>query len=162
MATRTYKEASPAVEAAPTIVKGLDPRGQVHWNLGPAAMFEAAVRRREGEVTSGGAFNAITKPHTGRSPNDKFVVREPSSEKDVWWGKVNQPFDLKHYEALHRDVLAHLNGQTELFVRDLFTGADPKYRVSVRFVTPNAWHANFVYNMFLRPAAEDLAGFAPS
>ncbi len=161
MATRIYKETTGA-EPAPKIASGLSPQGAVHWNLGAAALFEAAVRRGEGQVTNGGAFAAITKPHTGRSPNDKFVVREPSSEKDVWWGKVNQTLDPKHYELLHRDVLAHLGAQSELFVRDLFAGADPKYRVSVRFVTPNAWQANFVYNMFIRPAAEDLAGFAPS
>jgi phosphoenolpyruvate carboxykinase (ATP) len=161
MATRTYKESS-GTELPPIIVTGLDPKGQVHWNLGSAALFEAAVRRGEGQVTSGGAFNAITKPHTGRSPNDKFVVREASSENEVWWGKVNQPLDRKHYDMLHRDVLAHLGSQPELFVRDLFAGADPKFRTPVRFVTPNAWHANFVYNMFLRPAAEDLAGFTPS
>src|SRR5262245_40325519 len=161
MATRTYKESSEK-EPLPTIVSGLNPQGTVNWNLGPAALFEAAVRRGEGQVTAGGAFNAITKPHTGRSPNDKFVVREPSSEKDVWWGKVNQPLDPKHYEILLQDVLAHLSSQDELFVRDLFAGAEPKFRVPVRFVTPNAWHANFVYNMFIRPAAEELAGFAPS
>src|SRR5687768_13977249 len=98
MATRTYKETSGSTEPAPMIVSGLDARGTVHWNLGPAALFEAAIRRGEGQVTSGGAFNAITKPHTGRSPNDKFIVREPSCQADIGWGKVNQPIDPKHYE----------------------------------------------------------------
>ena len=162
MATRTYKEASGSTEPAPMIVSGLDPRGTVHWNLGPAALFEAAVRRGEGQVTSGGAFNAITKPHTGRSPNDKFIVREPSSQADIAWGRVNQALDPRQYDLLHRDLLDYLGSQPELFVRDLFAGADTKYRVPVRFVTPNAWQANFVYNMFLRPAAEELAGFVPS
>ncbi len=160
MPTRTSKQTS--AEPAPSIAAGLKPQGTVHWNWGTAALFEAAVRRGEGQVTSGGVFVAITKPHTGRSPNDKFIVREPSSEKDIWWGKVNQALDPKHYELLHRDMLAHLGAQSELFVRDLFTGADPTYRMPVRFVTPNGWQANFVYNMFLRPAAEELAGFAPS
>src|SRR4051812_14269556 len=100
MATRIHKETSTGAEPAPMIAAGLSPRGQVHWNLGPAALFEAAVRRGEGQVTSGGAFAAITKPHTGRSPNDKFVVREPTSEKDIAWGKVNQPLDPKQYELL--------------------------------------------------------------
>src|SRR5438067_13080735 len=162
MATRTYKEAAPDAEPTPPILPGLLTRGRVHWNLGPAALFEAAVRRGEGQVADGGAFAAVTTPHTGRSPNDKFIVREPSTEAEIWWGKVNQPLDPKHYELLYQHTVAHLGSRDELFVRDLFAGADPKYRTQVRFVTPNAWQTLFVYNMFLRPAAEDLASFAPA
>ncbi|MBI4419352.1 MAG: phosphoenolpyruvate carboxykinase (ATP) [Gemmatimonadetes bacterium] len=164
MATRTYKEQRSAPDTAyrHSITPGLTARGRVHWNLGPEALFEAAVRRGEGQITRGGAFNAITTPHTGRSPNDKFVVREPSSEREVWWGKVNQPLDLPHYDLLHHDTVAYLASQEELFVRDLFAGADPKYRIPVRFVTTNAWQALFVYNMFLRPSPDQLAGFAPA
>src|SRR5258705_2956421 len=162
MPTRTYKETSANADPAAGIASGLHAKGAVHWNLGPAALFEAAVRRGEGMVTSQGAFTAITKPHTGRSPNDKFVVREASSEKEVWWGKVNQSLDPKHYQLLYQDMVSYLGAQDELFVRDLFAGADPKHRFPVRFVTPNGWQALFVHNMFIRPAAEDLAGFTPS
>jgi phosphoenolpyruvate carboxykinase (ATP) len=142
------------------IAPGLSPTGAVHWNLRTAALYEAAIRRGEGKVAAGGPFAAVTTPHTGRSPNDKFVVREPEAERQVWWGKVNQPLDPARYRALKQDVLRHLAGR-ELFVRDVFAGADPAHRVGVRFVSENAWHALFVYNMFLRPAAGEVEGFAP-
>ena len=145
-----------ALEAA-----GLAPRLAVHWNLHPAALYEHAVRRGEGVITEGGAFCAVTAPHTGRSPNDKFVVRESSSHGDIWWGRVNQPFEEAQFDRLRADVARHLNDQ-ELFVRDLFAGADPNHRIAIRFVTPNAWHALFVSNMFLRPTPADLASFIPS
>src|SRR5690242_19948392 len=139
---------------------GLAPEHHVHWNYGPAELVEHAIRRKEGMLADGGPFCAVTSPHTGRSPNDKFVVKEASSEAKVWWGKVNQPIAPEHFDRLHADVLRHLNGQ-EIFVRDLFAGADPDYRLPVRFVTPNAWQALFVYNMFLRPSHPELAAFTP-
>jgi phosphoenolpyruvate carboxykinase (ATP) len=140
---------------------GLAPQQAVHWNLHPAALYEHAVRRDEGVIADGGAFCAVTSPHTGRSPNDKFVVREPGSEADIRWGSVNQPLAEAHFDRLHADVVRHLNAQ-ELFVRDLFAGADTNHHVAIRGVTPCAWHALFVYNMFLRPTASDLASFTPS
>jgi phosphoenolpyruvate carboxykinase (ATP) len=139
---------------------GLVPQRPVLWNLGPPALYEHAARKGEGLIVQGGAFCTVTSPHTGRSPGDKFIVREPSSAGDVAWGRVNQPLDPEHFERLKTAVLTHLAAQ-ELFVRDLFAGADANHRVGLRFVTPNAWHALFVYNMFLRPSASDLAAFSP-
>jgi len=139
---------------------GLDPQRDVHWNLTPAELYEHAVRRGEGVIAEAGPFCAVTTPHTGRSPNDKFVVQEPSSGDRVWWGKVNQPIAAEQFERLRLDVIRYLN-QQEVFVRDLFAGADPEYRLPVRFVTPSAWHALFVYNMFLRPSLPDLRAFTP-
>jgi phosphoenolpyruvate carboxykinase (ATP) len=139
---------------------GFAPKGHLFWNLGPAELYEHAVRRGEGTLADGGPFCAVTSPHTGRSPNDKFVVREPDSEHVVWWGKVNHPLDPAHFDRLHADTVRHLNGQ-DLYVRDVFAGADVAYRSAVRFVTPSAWHALFVYNMFLRPLESDLAAFSP-
>jgi len=133
---------------------------RVYKNLTPSQLYDHAVRRREGVVTASGPFAAITTPHTGRSPNDKFIVQEPGSSDHIWWGKVNQPIAPQHYERLKADVEAHLQGQ-ELFVRDVYAGADPTYRLPIRFITPNAWHALFVYNMFLRPADGDLSRFQP-
>jgi phosphoenolpyruvate carboxykinase (ATP) len=133
----------------------------VHWNPVPAELYEHAVRRGEGTIAAEGPFCAVTSPHTGRSPGDKFVVQEPATSADIWWGKVNQPTAPEHFERLLADVRAHLN-ERELFVRDLFAGADASYRVPVRFVTPSAWHALFVYNMFIRPALPDLRSFAPA
>ena len=145
-----------ALEAA-----GLVAQCPVYWNLGPPALYEHAARRGEGVIVEGGAFCAVTAPHTGRSPNDKFIVREASTGDDIAWGKVNRPLVPEHYERLKAAALAHLATQ-ELFVRDLFAGADPNHRFGIRFVTPNAWCALFVYNMFLRPTPSDLASFAPA
>ena len=111
-------------------------------------------------VTAGGPFAAVTSPHTGRSPNDKFLVQEPESTNRIWWGKVNQPIAPGQFAQLKADVERHLAAQ-ELFVRDVHAGADPNYRLPIRFTTPNAWHALFVYNMFLRPSDEELSGFKP-
>jgi len=142
--------------------QGLAPTGVVHWNLIAPELFQAAARRNEGEFADMGPFVAVTSPHTGRSPNDKFVVQEPSSEKDVDWGKVNQPMSVEHYHALVADVRKHLNGVNELFVEDLYCGADPAYRLSVRYISPNAWHMAFVRNMFIRPELSDLPTFDPN
>ena len=138
----------------------LAPRLTVHRNLTPPELYEHAVRRGEGVIAHDGPFCAVTAPHTGRSPNDKFFVQEPGSSERIWWGKVNQPLAPEHFDRLHADVVAHLNEQ-ELFVRDVFAGADPAYRLPIRFVTPNAWHALFVYNMFLRPGVGDTQSFSP-
>jgi phosphoenolpyruvate carboxykinase (ATP) len=139
---------------------GIRNPGTVFWNLLPAELVEHAVRRGEGILVEGGPFNAVTSPHTGRSPNDKFVVRDEGSEADVWWGKVNQPISPEHYAALREDVLAHLEGQ-DLYVRDMWAGADPEYRLAVRAITPNAWHNLFAHNMFRRPADAELDEMVP-
>ena len=142
--------------------QGLDPAGQVHWNLTAPVLIQSAVRRGEGDLADMGPFRAVTSPHTGRSPNDKFVVKEASSEADVDWGKVNQPFAEQHFEALLADVRDYLNAREELFVQDLYCGADPAYRLSVRYVSPSAWHMAFVRNMFIRPEASELPTFDPN
>ena len=142
--------------------QGLKPNGEVHWNLVAAVLIQNAARRSEGDFAEMGPFVAITSPHTGRSPNDKFVVREPQSERDVDWGKVNQPYPSEKFETLLADVRAYLNDREELFVQDLYCGADPKYRLSVRYVSPSAWHMAFVRNMFIRPDVAELATFDPN
>jgi phosphoenolpyruvate carboxykinase (ATP) len=139
---------------------GISTEQRVYRNLTPSQLYEHALRRGEGIVTPAGPFVAVTSPHTGRSPNDKFLVREPDSTHQIWWGKVNQPIAPEQFERLKAEVEAHLAGQ-ELFVRDVYAGADPAFRLPIRFVTPNAWHALFVYNMFLRPADGELSRFAP-
>ncbi len=139
---------------------GLEPRAPVHWNSAPAELIELAVRRGEGQLTSDGAFVANTTPHTGRSPNDKFVVREPESEKHIWWGNVNVALSPDHYERLRDAVSEYLSSQ-ELFIRDVHAGADPEYRLNVRSITSNAWNALFIHNMFLEPAPEHRNDFEP-
>ena len=164
MATETRPErASVARESRVGLAKqGLSPKGDVHWNLVAPELMQSAARRGEGEFAAMGPFVAVTTPHTGRSPNDKFVVKEPSSEKDVDWGKVNQPYAPQQYETLLADVRAYLNDRDELFVEDLYCGADPAFRLSVRYVSPNAWHMAFVRNMFIRPEPSDLPTFDPN
>src|SRR4051812_37945505 len=161
MATETKPERA-SVKRESTIglsKQGLNPTGSVNWNLIAPELMKAAARRGEGEFAAMGPFVAVTSPHTGRSPNDKFVVRESSSEADVDWGKVNQPLDEAKFDALLADVQAHLSAQPELFVQDLYCGADPAHQLKVRYVLPNAWHAMFVRNMFIRPSDAELAGF---
>ncbi|MBA3969540.1 MAG: phosphoenolpyruvate carboxykinase (ATP) [Gemmatimonadetes bacterium] len=143
-------------------MQGLAPSGEVHWNLVAPELFQEAVRRGEGRFADMGPFVAVTAPHTGRSPNDKFVVRESATEADVDWGKVNQPIEEDRFELLLEDMREYLNGRDELFVEDLYCGADPQYRLSVRYVSPNAWHMAFVRNMFIRPEAGELADFEPN
>ncbi len=139
---------------------GLDPKKEVHWNLSPAQLYEQALARGEGRLAHGGGFAAITAPHTGRSPNDKFTVKESSTEDSVDWGGVNVPISEEHFYMLREGVIDYLNGQ-DLFVRDAKAGAHPGHGLNVRVINHNAWHNLFAYNMFLRPSAEDLAGFQP-
>src|SRR6476646_5850395 len=142
--------------------QGISPAGEVHWNLVSPMLIQHAIRRGEGQLADMGPFCSVTAPHTGRSPNDKFLVKESSSEADVDWGKVNQPFSEQQFETLLADVRAYLNGREQLFVEDLYCGADPKYRLSVRYVSPNAWQMAFVRNMFIRPEASELPTFDPN
>jgi phosphoenolpyruvate carboxykinase (ATP) len=164
MATRTSPRAGRASkQQEPSLTgQGIVAKGTVHWNLVPPQLIQSAIRRGEGELADMGPFVAVTAPHTGRSPNDKFVVDEPSTRDDVWWGKVNRPFPPEQFERLLADVQAYLSEQDELFVQDLYAGADPAHRLNVRYVTPNGWHALFVRNMFIRPEIGELAGFAPN
>jgi phosphoenolpyruvate carboxykinase (ATP) len=164
MATRTTSRGERASkQKGPSLSgQGLVPKGTVHWNHVPPQLVQSAIRRGEGELADMGPFVAVTSPHTGRSPNDKFVVEEASTKADVWWGKVNRPFPAERFEGLLADVQTYLNEQDELFVQDLYAGADPAHRLNVRYVTPNGWHALFVRNMFIRPGADELPGFAPN
>ena len=112
------------------------------------ALYEEAVRRREALISADGPLVCRTGQHTGRSPNDKFIVREPSSEDKVWWGKVNRPIEPQHFDALHQRMLNYVEGK-ELFVQDCYAGADPRYRLPVRIITEQAWHSLFARHMFI-------------
>jgi phosphoenolpyruvate carboxykinase (ATP) len=133
---------------------------QVHRNLAPAVLLERAVQRGEGQLTDGGAFVGMTAPHTGRSPDDKYIVREASSEERIWWSKANVAMSADQFAALHDDVRAYLS-QQELFVSDVWAGAAEAHRLNVRVVTPSAWHSVFVDNMFIEPPAEARQNFEP-
>jgi phosphoenolpyruvate carboxykinase (ATP) len=144
---------------------GLDRDGietdRVRWNLSTAALYEEAVRRQEAVIAAEGPLACRTGLHTGRSPNDKFVVREPSSEANVEWGKTNRPMDAAHFDALHRDLLSSLKG-AELFVQDCYAGADPAFQLPIRVINELAWHNLFARNLFLvNPAARSGAAHLP-
>jgi phosphoenolpyruvate carboxykinase (ATP) len=139
---------------------GIQAGKPVHVNLTAAALYEHAIRRAEGVIAADGPLVCRTGAHTGRSPNDKFVVQEPSSADNIWWGKVNKSMQAAQYDTLRADVVAHLSHQ-ELFVQDLYAGADPTYRLPVRFVQELAWHNLFVRNLFIVPPPADLPGFQP-
>ena len=141
--------------------QGMRHLGPVHWNLTMPFLYEHAVRRREGEVGLGGAFVVETGKHTGRSPRDKYIVDEAGTHETVAWGGINQPITPAQFSSLHQRVLAYLQGR-ELFIQDLYAGADPEYRLPVRVVTPSAWHSLFARNMFIRPLHAELSGFQPA
>src|SRR5712692_9001225 len=105
--------------------------GRVHWNLSGAALYEAAIQRGEGILAAEGPLVARTGQHTGRAPNDKFIVRESSSEHDIHWGSTNRPMDEAKFDAFHSDMVAYLEGR-DLFVLDAWAGADPRYRLPIR------------------------------
>ncbi len=139
---------------------GLDNLKTVHWNLTAPALYEQALRRGEAVLANGGALLAYTGQHTGRSPKDRFIVDEPASRDDIWWGDVNVAIDENRFEAMWRKAQAYLQNR-EIFVQDCFAGADPEYRLSVRVVTENAWHNLFARNMFIQPAPQEAETFAP-
>ena len=132
----------------------------VYWNYLVPALYEQASLNGEGKIASGGPLVVRTGIHTGRSPKDKFVVREDSSNAIVDWGAVNQPFSPEQFDMLYARLTAYLSAR-KLYVEDLYAGADQQYRLSVRVVTEFAWHALFVRNLFICPPAADLVEFIP-
>ena len=132
----------------------------VYANLTAPGLVAESLRRHEGRLSADGAVMVNTGVHTGRSVQDKFVVDEPATTADVWWGKINKKLAPEKFAVLKTRVQAYLQGQ-ELFIQDLYAGADPAHRVRVRLVTTTAWHALFARNMFIRPPAEDMDGFEP-
>jgi phosphoenolpyruvate carboxykinase (ATP) len=139
---------------------GIHNVGNVYWNLPTPLLCEEAIRRREGRLAHLGPLVVRTGHHTGRSPNDKFIVHEAISQDKVWWGKVNQPLQPIQFEALHRRMLAYLQGR-DLFVQDGYAGADQHYRIKVRVITEHAWHSLFVHNMFIHSTHEERDAFTP-
>ncbi len=132
---------------------------RAYYNFAVPALMEAAIRRGEGHIGPGGAFLCETGAFTGRSPKDKFVVRSATTEGTIWW-ENNAPLSPEHYARLEADMLAHLAGR-ELFVQDLFAGADPAFRLNVRVATELAWHGLFIRHLLRRPEPAELDGFEP-
>ncbi len=129
---------------------GLTNLGNVYWNLSTPSLYEEIVRRREGWISHLGPMVVHTGHHTGRSPNDKFIVREPSSENRIAWGKVNQPMDAERFRALLMKLCAFFQGR-DIFIQNLYAGADASHRLPVRVLTDYAWHNLFARNLLIQP-----------
>jgi phosphoenolpyruvate carboxykinase (ATP) len=133
---------------------GLTNLNKVYWNLPVEALYEEAIFRNEGKITQQGAFTVNTGKHTARAANDKFVVREPDSDANVWWGQYNRPYDSQKFAELFSRVQGFLQAR-DVFVQDCYAGADPDFRLPVRIITELAWHSMFARNMFITAPTND-------
>ncbi len=141
--------------------QGIGTNAKLHWNLTTAPLVEQAVSRGEGVLAKDGPIVVKTGAHTGRSAQDRFVVRDATTEHAVWWGKSNKPMDPAAFDRLHEDFLAALAGKPELFVADLYGGSQPEHRVKVRVINELAWHNLFIRTMLVRPESAELPAFTP-
>ncbi len=139
---------------------GIEQVQTAYWNLTTPSLYEESIRRGEARVAKDGALVAMTGIHTGRSPNDKFFTREPSTENDIWWGDVNRPIDAERFDSIESRIKAHLKGK-DVFVQDCFAGADPAYRLPIRVVSEFAWHSLFARNLLITPSLADLENHKP-
>ncbi|ELR69350.1 Phosphoenolpyruvate carboxykinase [Fulvivirga imtechensis AK7] len=129
-----------------------------HWNLSPERLAEISVEKGQAERTNTGAISVDTGEFTGRSPKDRFIVKDDVTENAVWWGNINIPFESDKFDQLYDKMVDYLSGK-EIYVRDAYACADPKYRTNIRVVNEYAWSNLFVFNMFLRPSHEELRSF---
>jgi phosphoenolpyruvate carboxykinase (ATP) len=135
--------------------------GEIFWNPTTSILYEQIARRREAVFAHGGPIVARTGRHTGRSPNDKFVVGSPETNPQIWWGSVNRPFESEKFDRIYQRQIAYLQGR-DVFVQDCYAGADPDYRLRVRVINEKAWHNLFARNMFIRELDRGkLADFEP-
>ena len=129
---------------------GIRLQRDVYWNNPRPVLYEHTLKLGLGMLVRDGALVVDTTPYTGRSPKDRFVVREKTTEADIWWGDVNRAFARAAYEALRERVTRYLS-ERDLYVQDLYAGAEPRYRIRVRVITESPWHAMFARNMFINP-----------
>jgi phosphoenolpyruvate carboxykinase (ATP) len=139
---------------------GLDPRGRVYWHPTASQLYTHALVAGDARLAEGGPLVVDTGRHTGRSPKDKFVVREPESENRIWWSDVNQEISEESFEGVRDKLAAHLS-LGDLYVVDAFAGADPSHRLAVRVVSESAWHALFAKTLFIDPTEDELEDFEP-
>jgi phosphoenolpyruvate carboxykinase (ATP) len=133
---------------------GLTNLRQVYWNLPTEALYEEITFRREARISLKGPIIANTGKHTARSANDKFIVREGTTEDKIWWGEYNRPFSTEKFNDLFMRLQGFLQGR-DVFVQDCYAGADPDYRLPIRIISELAWHSHFARNMFLMPETNE-------
>jgi phosphoenolpyruvate carboxykinase (ATP) len=134
--------------------------GKAYWNLSPEQLTMMALDSGDAKITSSGAVAIHTGEFTGRSPKDKFTVKDSVTEKTVWWNNFNIPFDAARFDKLYKKMLQYFKGK-DFFVRDVYACADPRYRMNIRVINEYAWSNLFVYNMFIRPNEDELKSFEP-
>lgn len=134
---------------------------EAHWNLSPTELIEESIKNGEGHLTDTGALMCDTGEFTGRSPKDRFIVRDESTEDKVWWGDINIGISSESFDRLHTKMLGYLE-ERKVYVRDAYAGADKTHRLKLRVVNTMAWHNLFCYNMFIRPEAYKLDEFIPN
>ena len=134
--------------------------GKANWNLSPTQLATITVESGQGKITDTGALCIDTGEFTGRSPKDKFTVKDEITATTVWWNNFNIPFESSKFDQLHKKIIGYLNGK-EFYVRDAYACADQRYRMNIRVVTEHTWSNLFAYNMFLRPTKEELENFDP-
>ncbi len=127
----------------------------VHFNLSIPELYELSIKKGEGQIVQGGSLVAYTGAHTGRSPKDRFIVKEPSTENFIHWGPINQPISPEAFDSLYNKVMNYFEGK-EIFVRDLYVCAHPEYRTNVRVINEYPWHNLFVNNLFIRPDSSEI------
>ncbi|MBL7896375.1 MAG: phosphoenolpyruvate carboxykinase (ATP) [Bacteroidia bacterium] len=137
---------------------GLSNVEMAYWNLHPSELVEDTISRGQGVLTDVGALAIDTGEFTGRSPKDKYAVVDYNTKDSVWWGDVNNRFEEDKFDKLHHRMLAYLGGK-EIWVRDAYACADPKYRINIRVVNEHSWSNLFSYNLFLRPTREEIKHF---
>ncbi|MFP8488977.1 phosphoenolpyruvate carboxykinase [Gracilimonas sp. Q87] len=139
---------------------GLNENENVYWNLTPPELYEQAIIRGEAILTKDHALRVLTGEYTGRSPKDKYIVDQPSIHDDIDWGEINQPISEEVFDNLYKKTVDYLKDK-DLFVKDLFCGADEKNRLNVRVVSEAAYHGLFSHNMFIRPSENELKNHEP-
>jgi phosphoenolpyruvate carboxykinase (ATP) len=140
---------------------GLSNLHKVYWNLPTESLYEEVIFRSEGSISHQGSIVVNTGKHTARAASDKFVVREATTEENIWWGQYNRPFSPEKFDDLFARLQGYLQGR-DVFVQDCYGGADSDYRLPVRIITETAWHSLFARNMFIKPATmEEYRRFAP-
>ena len=153
------KQTGPHISSYGLDKQGFPALGGAHWNESAAKLYETAIARGEGLVAANGPIVVTTGSHTGRSAKDKFMVRDASTENNVWWDN-NAPMTPEAFANLHKDMLEFAKGK-EVFVQDLFGGADLTHRLPVRVVSQYAWHALFIQHLLIQPEAKYLGDFKP-
>ncbi len=140
---------------------GLRHAASVHYQLDPEELVQDTLRLGEGRLTDTGALAIHTGEFTGRSPKDRFIVKDETTENTVHWNEFNLPIEDRYFHAVRRRLTRYLDAQPEIWIRDCYACADPAYRLSIRIITEKPWTNLFAYNMFLRPEEEELGDFEP-